>query len=97
MRNAGNARKAGISDVYKRQVRGEGGILKLPDGTRFMVEHDPRGELAPRDIVARAIDFEMKKHGLDCVFLDISHKGSDFIRTHFPNIYACLLYTSRCV
>ena len=71
--------------------RGEGGLLKLRDGTRFMPEHDERAELAPRDIVARAIDFEMKKRGVDCVFLDISHKGEEFIRNHFPNIHArCL-------
>lgn len=68
-------------------VRGEGGILKLPDGTRFMPDHDPRAELAPRDVVARAIDFEMKKRGLDCVYLDISHKSLAFIQEHFPNIY----------
>lgn len=72
-------------------VRGEGGQLKLPDGTRFMPQHDPRAELAPRDVVARAIDFEMKKHGLDCVHLDISHQPEAFILEHFPNIHArCL-------
>jgi L-aspartate oxidase len=72
-----------ISEV----VRGEGGILKLPDGSRFMSDHDPRAELAPRDVVARAIDFEMKKRGLDCVYVDISHKSLEFIQDHFPNIY----------
>ncbi len=72
-------------------VRGEGGKLLLPDGTRFMPGHDPRAELAPRDVVARAIDFEMKKHGLDCVYLDISHQPPAFVLEHFPNIHArCL-------
>jgi L-aspartate oxidase len=79
------------SFLITEAVRGEGGLLKLPDGTRFMPAHDERAELAPRDIVARAIDFEMKKHGLDCVYLDISHKSADWLREHFPNIHArCL-------
>jgi L-aspartate oxidase len=76
------------SFLISEAMRGEGGILRLPDGTRFMPNHDTRAELAPRDVVARAIDFEMKKHGLDCVFLDVTHKGEGFLRTHFPNIHA---------
>ena len=79
-------------------LRGEGAQLKLPEsagGTRFMPSHDPRAELAPRDIVARAIDFEMKRHGVDHVWLDatpiVAEKGEQFVKEHFPTIYArCL-------
>jgi L-aspartate oxidase len=79
------------SFLITEAVRGEGGQLKLParlGGHRFMPDHDPRAELAPRDVVARAIDFEMKKHGLDCVYLDISHESPAFLQEHFPNILA---------
>jgi hypothetical protein len=73
-------------------VRGEGGQLKLPeDGHRFMPDFDPRAELAPRDIVARAIDHEIKRLGLDYVHLDISHAAPEFVKGHFPNIYEKLL------
>ena len=85
------------SFLITEAVRGEGGLLKLPAsagahaGTRFMPLHDERAELAPRDVVARAIDAEMKKRGLDYVDLDISHKSPAFLQEHFPNILArCL-------
>lgn len=79
------------SFLITEALRGEGALLKLPDGTRFMAAHDARLELAPRDIVARAIDFEMKKHGLDYVLLDATHLGEQFLQEHFPTIYArCL-------
>jgi len=76
------------SNLITEAVRGEGGRLILPDGSRFMHNFDPRAELAPRDIVARTIDHEMKRLGIDSVFLDISHKSESFILDHFPNVYA---------
>ena len=69
-------------------LRGEGATLHLPNGERFMPRFDPRAELAPRDIVARAIDYEMKRLGLDCVYLDVTHKSREEIEAHFPTVQA---------
>ena len=81
------------SFLISEAIRGEGGKLLLPDGKQFMHKFDERGELAPRDIVARAIDHEMKRLGASCIYLDISHRSSAFIASHFPTIYErCLKY-----
>ncbi|MGQ9659817.1 MAG: L-aspartate oxidase [Thermochromatium sp.] len=79
------------SFLITEALRGEGARLLLPNGERFMPRFDPRAELAPRDIVARAIDHEMKRLGSECVYLDISHRPADFVIEHFPTIHArCL-------
>jgi L-aspartate oxidase len=79
------------SFLLTEALRGEGAILRRPDGEPFMRRYDPRAELAPRDVVARAIDNEMKVHGFDCVYLDISHRDPDWIRRRFPTV------TRRCL
>jgi L-aspartate oxidase len=82
---------AGETFLISETVRGEGAKLLLPDGQRFMDRFDPRAELAPRDVVARAIDHEMKRLGIPHVLLDVTHKGKAFILEHFPTLYArCL-------
>ncbi len=84
---------AAKSFLISEALRGEGAVLRRPDGTPFMTSYHPRAELAPRDIVARAIDNEMKVHGYDCVYLDISHQPRDFLLQRFPTIHErCLQY-----
>jgi len=84
---------AAKSFLISEALRGEGAILRLPDGTPFMKRYHPDAELAPRDVVARAIDSEMKRLGWIAFYLDISHHEPAYIRERFPNIYKrCLTY-----
>jgi len=81
------------SFLITEALRGEGAILRLPNGNTFMENFHPDAELAPRDVVARAIDHEMKRLGSDCLYLDISHQSAEFITEHFPTVYnQCLQY-----
>src|SRR5206468_3098776 len=75
------------SFLVTEALRGEGAVLRRPDGEEFMKRYDPRAELAPRDVVARAIDNEMKVHGFECAYLDISHRDAAFVRGRFPTVY----------
>src|SRR5260370_10140833 len=84
---------AAKSFLISEALRGEGAILKLPDCTAFMKRYHPDAELAPRDVVARAIHSEMKPHGLDFVYLDLHHRDDDFIKRRFRNSFKhCLIY-----
>jgi L-aspartate oxidase len=81
------------SFLISEALRGEGATLRLPEGEPFMARHHALGDLAPRDVIARAIDFEMKRSGSEYVVLDITHKPADFVRSRFPNIHAeCLRF-----